>query len=408
MIAVRAALLAALLGLSPPAFAQSSEQAGVPPALLRAVAAYRAGDLDAAEAAFRRLAPANADAVAWLGAVLIDRGHVQEGLASLQRALAAGSPEAAQQLGVIYAQGAAGVARDDARAARLFERAARVGHRRAEFNLGILYLRGQGVPRDLVEARAWLQKAAAGDAPYALYALARAMEESAGATPADPAHAAALYRRAAEKGHALAALRYGLALADGKGVKQDMTGAQRWLLAAQKDGVPEAALALGDLTVRSLSRNDKAADRKILQDAVAWYALAANAGVASAQFKLANAYYTGAGVARDVRQAEFWYGRAAHQGLADAQNVLGVLLVGRSGDVPVDPVEGYKWLLLAERGGNPEAKAVREKVADQLSESDRTRAEALAAAFTPVPERNDPLGPPAGTSARPRPENTRQ
>jgi hypothetical protein len=396
MIAARAALLAALLGASMPAFAQSSGQAGVPPALPSAVAAYRAGDLATAEAAFRSLAPGNADAAAWLGAVLIDRGRAREGLETLQRALAAGSAEAAQQLGVIYAQGLAGMARDETHAAQLFEQAARAGHRRAQLNLGLLYLKGQGVPRDLVEARAWLQKAAVGDDAYALYALGRAMEQSAGATRADPIRAADLYRRAAEKGHALAALRYGLALADGNGVKQDAAAAQRWLLAAQKDGVPEAALALGDLTVRSLDPHDKTANAKILQDAVAWYTLAANAGVASAQFKLGNAYYAGAGVGRDVSQAELWYGRAARQGLVDAQNVLGVLLLGRSG--AADPVEGYKWLLLAERGGNAEARTVREKVAGQISEGDRTRAEALATAFTPTAERsgNDALPRPAG------------
>src|SRR5690348_12845069 len=124
MIAVRAALLAALLGVSMPAFAQSSEPSGIPPALSSAVAAYRAGDLATAEAAFRSLAPVNADAAAWLGAVLIDRGRPREGLEMLQRALAAGSAEAAQQLGVIYAQGMAGMSRDETHAARLFEQAA--------------------------------------------------------------------------------------------------------------------------------------------------------------------------------------------------------------------------------------------------------------------------------------------
>ena len=86
-------------------------------------------------------------------------------------------------------------------------RAVREGRRgraitRAQINLGILYLRGQGTPRDLVQARAWLEKAAAGGDPQALYALGRAMDESAGQAVADPVRAADLYRRAAEKGHA--------------------------------------------------------------------------------------------------------------------------------------------------------------------------------------------------------------
>lgn len=387
-----AALLAALLGVAGPASAQSHGGAS-PPALQNAIASYRAGDLATAEAELRRLAPADADAEAWLGAVLVARGLAREGLQALRHALAAGSPEAAHQLGLVYARGLAGVQRDDAQAAQLFEKAAAAGHYRAELNLGVLYFRGQGVPRNLVQARSWLEKAALSNDPYALYALGRALEESDGAAGADPTRAADLYRRAAEKGHPLAALRYGLALADGVGVRADAAGAQRWLLAAQKDGVPEAALALGDMTARMLSPRDKDANRKILETAAAWYRRAADAGVASAQFKLANAYAAGSGVGRDLAQAMTWYGRAAHQGLPEAQLALGLLLLGGAAGT-ADPAEGYKWLLLAERGGRTESRMVQEKVSGQISAADRARAEALAAGFIPKPERPTDDAPP--------------
>jgi TPR repeat protein len=38
--------------------------------------------------------------------------------------------------------------------------AARQGHARAQFNLGVMYASGQGVLRDLVLAHGWLQRAA--------------------------------------------------------------------------------------------------------------------------------------------------------------------------------------------------------------------------------------------------------
>lgn len=394
-----AALLAALLGAGAPAFAQSSTR-DTPPALQRAVATYRAGDLATAEAELRRLASGNADAAAWLGAVLIDRGRSGEGLQVLKAAHAAGSPEAAHQLGIVYAQGLAGVTRDEPHAAKLFEQAATAGVYRAQINLGVLYMRGQGVPRDLVQARSWLEKAATSNDPYALYALGRAMETSDGAATADPARATDLYRRAAEQGHPLAALRYGLALSEGDGVRQDPAAAQRWLLAAQKDGVPEAALALGDITARSLNARDKAANAKILENAAAWYRLAAEAGVPSAQFKLANAYAAGSGVSRDLGQALAWYGRAARQGLPEAQLALGVLTMGGASGA-ADPVEGYKWLLLADRSGNADAHMVREKASGQLAEPDRKRAEALAAGFAAKLERPASNAPPP--LARPQP-----
>lgn len=198
--------------------------------------------------------------------------------------------------------------------------------------------------------------------------------------------AADLFRRAAERGHTLAGLRYGLALSEGSGVKQDPVAAQRWLLQAQERGVPEAALALGDMAARTPASRDKAANEKVVKSALNWYEVAANGGVPSAQFKLANAYFAGVGVARDPGQAQGWYGRAAQQGLPQAQHALGIMLLGGVAGAR-DPVEGYKWLLLAERNGNPNSATVRAKSAEQLSEADRRRAEDLANRFTPSLER---------------------
>ena len=61
-----------------------------------------------------------------------------------------------------------------------------------------------------------------------------------------------------------------------------------------------------------------------------------------------------------------------------------MLLTGTAGTI--DPVEAFKWLVLAERGGHPEARTVREKVGDKVSDRDRSRGEALAQAFKPTYE----------------------
>jgi TPR repeat protein len=386
MTALRAALVLALLAACPAAWAQPSDASDVAPPLRVGVSAYRAGDLPTAEFLLRKLAPENADAEAWLGAVLLDRGNNAEGLRVLQHAVDAGSSEAAQRLAVIFAEGLSGTPRNDTRAAELFEKAAAAGNQRAQINIGILYFRGQGVSRDLMQSRAWLEKAAAGDDPFALYALGRVMEISDGAAVADFTRAADLYRRAAEKGHPLAALRYGLALQEGSGVRRDLAAAQKWITYALNSGVPEAALALGDLIARSPASRDKAANDAAVRTALNWYESAANAGIASAQFKVGNAYFAGAGVARDPAQALLWYSRAAQQGLPDAQHALGIMLIGGVAG-PADPVEGYKWLLLAERSGKPDAALVREKAAEQIGPQDRKRAEALAQSFAATVER---------------------
>ena len=390
-----AALLAATA-----AHAQSNDAGDGSPALRAAVAAYRAGNLAAAESSLRALAPADADAAAWLGAILLERGLNREGLRLIQQSADAGSAEGAHRLALVFAQGDGGTPRNEARAVELFTRAAEKGHRRAQLNLGTLYLRGQGVPRDLIQARAWLEKAAVDGDPYALYVLGRAMEESMGPVGADLVRAANLYRQAAEKGHPLAALRYGLALADQTGIKRDVVAALRWLLHAQQSGVSEAALALADMAARTPASRDKAMNEKALQSAITWLTVAAQAGVPSAQFKLANAYYAGAGVTRDLPQAQLWYGRAAQQGQTEAQNAFGIMLANGAGGAP-DLVEGYKWLLLAERGGHPESRTIREKAVEQLPDRDRKRAEALAQKFTPTPEQ--PIDPAPPRLNRPKP-----
>jgi uncharacterized protein len=393
MSLTRAALLAALLLASPAAHAQPADASDVPSALRGAVLAYRAGDLLTAEANLRPLSAGNPDAEAWLGAVLLDRGLNREGLQALQHAANSGSAEGAHRLALVFSRGQAGTARDDARAFELFQKAAALGNKRAQINVGILYFRGQGTPRDLVQARAWLEKAVAANDPYALYALGRAMDDTQGAAVVDPVRAADLYRRAAELGHPLAAMRYGLALAEGNGVKKDPTAALKWLSYAQANGVPEAGLALGDLYARTPPSRDKAANEKMLQAAVSWYEAAANAGVASAQFKLANAYVAGIGVARDPMQAQRWYLRAAQQGLAEAEHALGLFYVGGVAGT-ADPLEGYKWLLIAERAGHADSRAVREKAADQVPERDRKSAEAMAQKFAAQPERPADESPP--------------
>jgi TPR repeat protein len=382
---LRVAVLAAAIAVSNAALAQQ-DASDVAPNLRPAVSAYRAGDLGPAEATFRSMAVSDADAEAWLGAVLLDRGLARDGLRHIQRAADAGSSEGAHRLALVYAQGLAGTPRNEARALDLFQKAASAGHTRAQINLGILYMRGLGVPRDLVNARAWLEKAAASGDPQALYTLGRAMDESSEQIAPDPVRAADLYRRAAEKGHVLAGLRYGLALSEGVGIKRDIPQAQKWLVQARDNGVPEAALALGDMAARTPASRDKAANERTVQSAISWYEVAAHGGVPSAQFKLANAYFSGVGVARDPMQAMLWYSRAAQQGLPQAQHALGIMLMGGVNGAP-DQVEGYKWLLLAEKGGNPDSRAVREKSTAQLAEKDRRQAESLAQRFTPNLER---------------------
>ena len=70
-----------------------------------------------------------------------------------------GDPRAQYQLGVLHYRGD-GVAQDYGQAAKWFRRAAERGDPDAQFNLGLLYAEGKGMPLNLVRAHMWFALAA--------------------------------------------------------------------------------------------------------------------------------------------------------------------------------------------------------------------------------------------------------
>jgi TPR repeat protein len=59
------------------------------------------------------------------------------------------------------------------------------------------------------------------------------------------------------------------------------------------------------------------------REAVKWYRLAAEQGLARAQLKLGSMYQKGEGAPKDHKEATLWYRLAAEQGLALLQPYLG-------------------------------------------------------------------------------------
>lgn len=72
-----------------------------------------------------------------------------------------GDRRAQYQLGILYYRGE-GVFQDYGQAAKWFRRAAERGDPDAQFNLGLLYLDGKGFPQDFVRAHLWFDLAARG------------------------------------------------------------------------------------------------------------------------------------------------------------------------------------------------------------------------------------------------------
>jgi hypothetical protein len=121
--------------------------------------------------------------------------------------------------------------------------AAERGDLDAAFELYIVYAQGLGVDADPTASRAWLDHAAAGDHPRALYNVA-AEHATGNGRDKDPAKAAELYARAAELGNprAAASLAYMILTGEHDGTPDE---ACEWLDLADQGGFDTAAMLEG-------------------------------------------------------------------------------------------------------------------------------------------------------------------
>ena len=87
------------------------------------------------------------------------RGDYDKAVTDVEFLANGGEARAQYDLGVMYDKGE-GVPQSDAKAMEWYERAAAQGEPRAQYNLGLMYLNGQGVPPDIVKAYYWVSLSA--------------------------------------------------------------------------------------------------------------------------------------------------------------------------------------------------------------------------------------------------------
>ena len=121
-----------------------------------------------------------------------------------------------------------------------------------------------------------------------------------------------------------------------------MSEAVRWYRLAAEQGLARAQLSLG------LMYANGRAYRRTMPTAVRWYRLAAEQGNDFAQWRLGNMYNYGWGVPEDDAEAVRWYRLAAEQGNDFAQWRLGNMYATGWG-VPEDDAEAVRWYRLAWR-----------------------------------------------------------
>jgi uncharacterized protein len=177
-----------------------------------------------------------------------------------------------------YGGGSAAYSRGDyAAALQIWKSLADHGSQSAQYSIGELYARGQGVPQDDREAVKW-------------------------------------YRMAAYRGYVPAQSRLAAIYDDGRGVPRSLSKAMKWYRKAAQQGDLTAQVALGLIygTGRGVPQNYFQAEK--------WYQLAAEQGNALAQNNLGLIYAGGYDVVlKDNVQALVWFNLAAKGGNDDAR-----------------------------------------------------------------------------------------
>jgi TPR repeat protein len=177
-----------------------------------------------------------------------------------------------------------------------FSELAKGGDARAQFNLGVMYMTGRGVARDVAVSLEWHRKAAEQKLPAAQHGM-------------------------------------GVFYYQGNGVEKDYGEALRWfrLAAAQGFANSQFNIAVMYFNEQGLVRNDL--------EIVKWVSLAAGQDFVPALLRLAEMYEKGIIFTRNDREAMAWYARAAARGDARAAAALARLERARSGLPPEKPAE---------------------------------------------------------------------
>jgi TPR repeat protein len=272
-------------------------------------------------------------------------GNYSEAVTAWSEPALADNPQAQFALGVLHMRGV-GVPRNEAAAVAFYRRAAQAGLASARFNLGLAYFAGTGVDRDPEQALQW-------------------------------------WRQAANQGHVVAQYNLGALLWGGDGVQQDQARAMHWFRTARSNGSEDASGFLltlfepmyQELTEDTLERVRGDSNRSIpLIDEFGLYKLGVQAiekgdyaqafgywqplaqdGHAESQYQVAQLYEHGRGVEENFDQAMVWYDRAAQQNHGEAQFRLGLYHINESPD-PNEAL-GFYWIQSAADNGSTRARA---------------------------------------------------
>jgi TPR repeat protein len=207
------------------------------------------------------------------------------------------------------------------------EKAAKLGSRKAMFNLGIFYEYGYGIKQDYLKAKYWYENASKLNNNDAMFALGQLYELHSGEIYAnykgdvavDYIKAKYWYEKAANLGQSDAMFSLGSVYDDGKGIAKDYTKAKYWYEKAANFGHVDAMNNLGILYLNGLGLPKNYIKAKEL------FEKSAELENKYAFYNLGELYRQGYGVKEDIEMAKVWYEKAAYLEHDEAMNKLGVV-----------------------------------------------------------------------------------
>jgi TPR repeat protein len=212
------------------------------PADVKGVAEVAASDIATAIKYCAVAAKSSRRAMYQLGRAYAAYRQMPEAVAAWRKAADKGSTSAMVELGVLYGTGN-GVARDEAQARKLLERAAEAGNPRGVSNLAALA--GGGASADPARSRELLGRAAETNAE-AQYQLGMMLAEGTGGQK-DDVGARAMFEKAAAQNHPAALERMGAFATEGRGGPKDSSAAKAYYERAAALGDEDAKKALESL-----------------------------------------------------------------------------------------------------------------------------------------------------------------
>ncbi len=196
-----------------------------------------------------------------------------------EQAAESGDLVGAYNYAVCLAEGM-GMARDDARAAHWFRRAAE-GVVNAQYRYGRMLMEGRGVAQDFAEARIWLRKAAQTNMADALIDLAALLVQGLGG-PRDDEAARQLFEQAAAQNRTEAMFALGALYGGGHDIPTDRAVSLAWYAQAAERGHARAALMVGKYLRLGIATPIN------IEGARTCFTQAAQAGLEEAQAELAS------------------------------------------------------------------------------------------------------------------------